>query len=51
MHTPVGSDPAWDLRVAGWLNAVRARVRNGVTAPTQIRDVRAEVNDMRLFKD
>ncbi len=51
VHTPVGSDSAWDLRVAGWLNAVRARVRTGVTAPTQIRDVRAEVNDMRLFKD
>jgi Xaa-Pro aminopeptidase len=51
LHTPVGSDPAWDLRVAGWLNAVRARVRSGVTAPDQIRDVRAPVNDMRLFKD
>jgi len=51
LHTPVGADPAWDLRVAGWLNNVRARVRTGVTAPAQIRDVRAEVNDMRLFKD
>ena len=51
LHTPVGSDPAWDLRVAGWLNVVRGRVRSGVTAPDQIRDVRAAVNDMRLFKD
>ncbi len=51
LHTPVGSDPAWDLRVAGWLNAVRAKVRTGVSAPDQIRDVRAAVNDMRLFKD
>jgi len=51
LHTPVGADASWDLRVAGWLNNVRARVRTGVTAPTQIRDVRAEVNDMRLFKD
>ena len=51
LHTPVGSDPTWDLRVAGWLNAVRAKVRSGVTAPDQIRDVRAAVNDMRLFKD
>src|SRR5258708_11519651 len=51
LHTPVGSDPAWDLRVAGWLNAVRAKVRSGVSAPDQIRDVRAAVNDMRLFKD
>src|SRR5688572_981918 len=51
LHTPVGSDAAWDARVAGWLNAVRAKVRTGVSAPTEIRDVRAEVNDMRLFKD
>jgi Xaa-Pro aminopeptidase len=51
LHTPVGFDPPWDLRVAGWLNAVRAKVRSGVSAPAQIRDVRADVNDMRLFKD
>lgn len=51
IHTPVGADPAWDARVTGWLNAVRAKVRTGVAAPTQIRDVRAAVNEMRLFKD
>ncbi len=51
LSTTVGSDTAWDQRVAGWLNSVRAKVRTGVTAPTQIRDVRAEVNEMRLFKD
>src|SRR5260221_568451 len=27
VHTPVGSDPAWDLRVAGWINALRPTVR------------------------
>ena len=51
LHTPVGMDTAWDVRIATWLNAVRARVRTGVTAPAEIRDVRAAVNDMRLFKD
>jgi Xaa-Pro aminopeptidase len=51
LHTPVGMDAGWDQRVAGWLNAVRARVRTGVTAPAEIRDVRAAINDMRLFKD
>jgi Xaa-Pro aminopeptidase len=51
LHTPVGADPAWDTRVAGWLNAVRAKVRTGITAPAQIRDVRAELSDMRLVKD
>src|SRR6476659_5378172 len=51
LHTPVGSDPAWDQRVAGWLNAVRAKVRTGVTAPVAIVDVRAAVNELRLLKD
>jgi Xaa-Pro aminopeptidase len=51
LHTPVGADAAWDQRVAAWLNAVRAKVRTGVTAPVQIRDVRADVNELRLFKD
>ena len=51
VHTPVGSDAAWDLRVASWLNAVRAKVRTGVTAPALIRDVRAAVSDMRVVKD
>ena len=51
LHTLVGLDPAWDLRVAGWLNAVRAKVRSGVTAPVSIMDIRAEVNEMRLVKD
>ena len=51
LHTPVGADAAWDQRVAGWLNAVRAKVRTGVTAPVEIRDVRAAVNELRLFKD
>jgi Xaa-Pro aminopeptidase len=51
LHTPVGADPGWDARVSGWLNAVRAKVRAGITAPSQIRDVRAEISDMRLVKD
>jgi Xaa-Pro aminopeptidase len=51
LHTPVGADATWDGRVTGWLNSVRAKVRTGVTAPAQLRDVRAAVSDMRLFKD
>jgi Xaa-Pro aminopeptidase len=51
LHTPVGADPAWDDRVAGWLNAVRAKARTGITAPVEIRDVRAAINELRLFKD
>ena len=47
----VGHDPAWDARMLGWLNAVRARARQGVVAPTQILDVRAALDEMRLIKD
>ena len=41
--TLVGMDTGWDVRIAGWLNAVRARVRTGVSAPSEIRDVRATI--------
>lgn len=51
LHTPVGWDAAWDLRVTQWLNTVRARARAGISAPTEIRDVRAALNGMRLIKD
>ncbi|MCE9640503.1 MAG: aminopeptidase P N-terminal domain-containing protein [Betaproteobacteria bacterium] len=47
----LGSDEPWDARVLGWLNAVRAQVRNGVAAPEAISDVRTVLDDMRLVKD
>jgi Xaa-Pro aminopeptidase len=37
--------------VLGWLNAVRAQVRNGIAAPETITDVRTLLDDMRLVKD
>jgi len=46
-----GADPGWDARVMNWLNQVRAQSRTGVTAPHEIRDVRAILDEMRLFKD
>jgi len=46
-----GADPGWDARVMNWLNQVRAQSRAGVTAPNEIRDVRAILDEMRLFKD
>ncbi|MGG7054399.1 aminopeptidase P N-terminal domain-containing protein [Nitrosomonas sp. ANs5] len=47
----LGRDPAWDQRIVGWINQVRGQVRKGVAAPTEIRDVRALVDEMRLIKD
>ena len=46
-----GLDPAWDARVLGWLNQVRAQARTGVVAPGEIRDIRSIVDEMRLVKD
>ena len=51
LYCHLGDDERWDARVLGWLNAVRAQVRNGVTAPETITDVRALLDDMRLVKD
>ena len=46
-----GADPQWDARIIGWLNRVREQSRAGVTAPSQIQDVRTLLDDMRLRKD
>ena len=48
---PLGFDPAWDGRIVGWINRVREQVRSGITAPTDIADVRVLVDGMRLVKD
>ena len=47
----VGQDPVWDARVIGWLNAVRAKTRQGIVAPGEIIDVRHALDEMRLIKD
>src|SRR5260370_41251077 len=46
-----GADAAWDARIMGWLNRVRAQARAGITAPAEIREVRVALDEMRLFKD
>ncbi|NOT16642.1 MAG: Xaa-Pro aminopeptidase [Sulfuriferula sp.] len=51
LHYALGADTAWDTQVLSWLNQVRDLARTGVHAPAQIRDVRALVDEMRLFKD
>jgi Xaa-Pro aminopeptidase len=48
---PMGADASWDARVMGWLNAVRAQARAGVTAPHQLHDLHAALDEMRLVKD
>ena len=47
----IGHDNDWDRRVASALNTVRGESRSGKRAPAAIRDVRAELDAMRLIKD
>lgn len=46
----LGADAAWDARVTGWLNQVKAQARSGLSTPDEIADVRRLVDEMRLFK-
>jgi len=50
LHYLIGEHPAWDARVLGWLNAVRAKARTGVRAPEQLLDARRLLDEMRLIK-
>jgi Xaa-Pro aminopeptidase len=51
LYTPLGMQPSWDLKVSQTLNEVRNRVRNGVSAPETVVDVRTTLDTMRLTKD
>jgi Xaa-Pro aminopeptidase len=55
LYTVLGSDSKSEsthtARVLGWVSAVRAQMRSGITAPAQINDVRVLINEMRLVKD
>jgi len=51
VYCHLGADPAWDARLMGWLNQVRGEARRGVAAPTDLRDVHALLDEMRLVKD
>lgn len=51
VYCHLGADRDWDARVLGWINAVRDRVRSGVTAPLEFRDVHTLLDEMRLIKD
>jgi Xaa-Pro aminopeptidase len=48
---PLGLDTAWDQRILRLRGAVQEKIRSGIRAPDQVRDVRALLNEMRLFKD
>lgn len=51
LYFPIGADEKWDQRILELVNVVKSRARLGLSAPTEFVDVRAAVNEMRLFKD
>ena len=51
LYYSLGHDSAWDQNVTNALNKARANTRSGVTAPGQLIDVRALLDEMRLIKD
>ncbi|MDD4929098.1 MAG: aminopeptidase P N-terminal domain-containing protein [Gallionella sp.] len=48
---PLGADAAWDQRILKIRGEVAAKARSGIRAPNELRDTRALLAEMRLFKD
>ena len=51
VYTPIGASQEWDHSITRWLNVVRGKLRAGITAPAELRDLRSSVGQMRLIKD
>jgi Xaa-Pro aminopeptidase len=51
LYYALASNAALDAQVGGWIKAVRARARSGVTAPPSFHDLLALLDEMRLLKD
>jgi Xaa-Pro aminopeptidase len=51
LYYATASSTALDAQVAGWIKAVRARSRSGVTAPSSFHDLLPLLDEMRLIKD
>ncbi len=51
VYYPMGADAGWDQRMLRLREEVQKKTRSGVRAPDEMRDVRALINEMRLFKD
>jgi Xaa-Pro aminopeptidase len=51
LYYPLGFDTAWDQRILRLRHTVQEKIRSGIRAPDEIRDVRGLLNEMRLFKD
>lgn len=50
VYYPLGVDADFDLKVMGWLRAVRGQARKGVSAPTELVTSDALLHERRLIK-
>jgi len=50
LYVHFGREPAFDAKVTRWLNATRAKERQGVRAPEELVDVEHLLHEMRLVK-
>ncbi|ALK99126.1 Xaa-Pro aminopeptidase [Massilia sp. WF1] len=51
LYYATASSAALDAQVQGWIKAVRARSRSGVSAPAALHDLLPLLDEMRLIKD
>ncbi|MDH4285566.1 MAG: M24B family metallopeptidase, partial [Gallionellaceae bacterium] len=51
LFLPLGRDAAWDARLIGVRSRVQEKIRSGISAPDEVHDVRALLDEMRLIKD
>ena len=51
LWTRLGQDRDWDRTLIEGLNAARAQARSGIEVPHALRDLHAELDEMRLIKD
>jgi Xaa-Pro aminopeptidase len=51
LYYATASNAALDAQVQGWMGAVRARARSGVTAPAAFHNLLPLLDEMRLIKD
>lgn len=50
LHFSLGADAAWDARTTAWLKLLREQGRSGVSAPSELADIRVLIDEMRLIK-
>ncbi|MBK1716505.1 Xaa-Pro aminopeptidase [Thiocystis violacea] len=50
LYFPIGTDPALDARVIGWVNQVRAKARSGAIAPDTFVTIESLLHEQRLHK-